>query len=367
MGSLIHNHRPGLRTSRRPSVLLVGDATSPHVRRLATALDEAEVSLAVASFSGLAGLPGALFDLGDQPAHRSRRYPIAIPRLTRIIRRIQPRIVHAHYLSSFGLLAAVSIRAIRPVRRPVLVQSVWGTDILVTARSPFRRIMATYALRRADAVTGDSAELEVETRRIAGQLRWHRLVFGPPKNLFDRGAHREPLIVSSRRLDPDMRVGQVIQAFAHLRDSHPDFSHFKLVVCGSGSELPALAARWSSRSIQFQGQVAAHQLQDLLLRASAFVSIPMSDGTSASLLEAMAAGAVPIVNNLPANLEWVRPELGEIVTRNPSMSELAAAMARAAARTVDRRLMSAAVAESAWESQIASLIGLYSDLTSENT
>jgi glycosyltransferase involved in cell wall biosynthesis len=40
-------------------------------------------------------------------------------------------------------------------------------------------------------------------------------------------------------------------------------------------------------------------------RCALFVSVPESDGTSVSLLEAMAAGCLPILSDLPANREWV--------------------------------------------------------------
>jgi glycosyltransferase involved in cell wall biosynthesis len=36
-----------------------------------------------------------------------------------------------------------------------------------------------------------------------------------------------------------------------------------------------------------------------------FISIPGSDATSISLLEAMSAGCIPIVSDLPANREWI--------------------------------------------------------------
>jgi len=36
-----------------------------------------------------------------------------------------------------------------------------------------------------------------------------------------------------------------------------------------------------------------------------FVSVPRSDATSISLLEAMGHGCLPVLSNLPANGEWV--------------------------------------------------------------
>ena len=46
-------------------------------------------------------------------------------------------------------------------------------------------------------------------------------------------------------------------------------------------------------------------LPDMLAKADIYVSASRSDGTSLSLLEAMAAGAFPVVSDIPANREWL--------------------------------------------------------------
>ena len=41
------------------------------------------------------------------------------------------------------------------------------------------------------------------------------------------------------------------------------------------------------------------------IKEELYISIPTSDSTSVTLLEAMAAGSLPIVSDLPANREWI--------------------------------------------------------------
>jgi glycosyltransferase involved in cell wall biosynthesis len=223
--------------------------------------------------------------------------------------------------------------------------------------------MAAYALRSADAVTGDSKELEREVGRIATRAPWHRFVFGPSASLFKRERTPESHFVSSRRLTAEMRVERVIEAFLAARQAYPVLAATRLTICGEGPELGALRASMAHPMIDYRGFVSQRELEDLLLTARAFVSIPVTDGTSASLLEAMAAGTMPIVNAIPANLEWVTPAIGEVVPRDPSTAELASAMARALAREADSEAIRAAVADSTWEIQIASLLELYARLT----
>jgi glycosyltransferase involved in cell wall biosynthesis len=52
--------------------------------------------------------------------------------------------------------------------------------------------------------------------------------------------------------------------------------------------------------------VAYEDLSDLYRLATVSVSVPFSDGTSMSVLEAMASGSAPIVSDLPSLREWIR-------------------------------------------------------------
>jgi glycosyltransferase involved in cell wall biosynthesis len=54
----------------------------------------------------------------------------------------------------------------------------------------------------------------------------------------------------------------------------------------------------------------------LYSKAKIWVSIPESDATSISLLEAMACGCIPIVSDLPANREWIKSGVNGIVVKD---------------------------------------------------
>jgi glycosyltransferase involved in cell wall biosynthesis len=59
-------------------------------------------------------------------------------------------------------------------------------------------------------------------------------------------------------------------------------------------------------AVRFIGRVSHDSMSGLLGQSDIYVSTSLSDGTSVSLLEAMAAGAFPVVTDIPANLEWIR-------------------------------------------------------------
>jgi glycosyltransferase involved in cell wall biosynthesis len=58
-------------------------------------------------------------------------------------------------------------------------------------------------------------------------------------------------------------------------------------------------------SVRFLGQVPHKEMPNLLAQTDIYVSTSLFDGTSVSLLEAMASGAFPIVTDIPANREWI--------------------------------------------------------------
>lgn len=320
--------------------LLVGDGSSIHIRRLAAALAERGIETHLACFEGDSIDGVHLQQLGDRAARDDRRYLLAIPALARLIRSVDPDVVNAHYLSSYGLMAALT-----PFRG-LLVQTTWGTDLLVTARSGWRRLAAAFALRRAGHATGDSRDLKYVATALAPGVRWHRFIFGPPASLFELDLPRENVIVSPRRLDPEMRVDLAVKGFraAHLPG-------WRLVIAGGGSMTLV-----ESDGVEVRGPLAQPELHRLMASGRLLVSVPTSDATSAALLEGLACGLLPIVNDLAANREWLTDETAIFVPRDPLAEDIAAAFMRAAGRQHDARTSRAVVAETTWEGQVDDLI-----------
>jgi glycosyltransferase involved in cell wall biosynthesis len=155
-----------------------------------------------------------------------------------------------------------------------------------------------------------------------------------------------------------MRVPLIIDAFRLAREISDQLREHRLLVAGDGP-LRADLRDVDDKQVQIVGELGTADLHAVLRQSQAFVSVPRTDGTSASLLEGMAAGAIPIVNDLPANRQWVTPEAGVLVRRNPSADELAAAIVQALERPPDRANVRASVAAAVWEPQVHELISLY--------
>ena len=230
------------------------------------------------------------------------RYPLALPALGRALERFSPDLVDAHYVPNYGLLGALA------GRRPLSVTA-WGSDLLVVGgRGPLERARTRYVLRRADLVLADAANLAGAARALgAAPAKVQMIPWGVDLARFRRSAERaRGLIVSARMHEPVYDLETILQAVKPVLERDP---HAHLVVAGDGSRRAALerqaaallpAGRW-----RFVGRLAPDELATLLARAEVYLSASLTDSTSVSLLEAMAAGAVPVVSDIEGNREWV--------------------------------------------------------------
>jgi glycosyltransferase involved in cell wall biosynthesis len=113
-------------------------------------------------------------------------------------------------------------------------------------------------------------------------------------------------MLSTRMHEPVYDLETVIEGAATVLAAHPGAA---LVLAGDGSRRRALeqlaAARLPAGRYRFLGVLAPAELARWLARAELYLSASRSDSTSQSLLEAMAAGALPVVSDLAGNREWV--------------------------------------------------------------
>ncbi|OFX36979.1 MAG: hypothetical protein A2X08_16975 [Bacteroidetes bacterium GWA2_32_17] len=223
----------------------------------------------------------------------------------RLIKQINPAIVNAHYITSHGFIAAI-IRSLLGLKY-VLVQSAWGTDILVTPnRSFFYKFITKYSLNKANIVTSDSEYMSDVIRNLS-KTKCITFPFGldylPEAKIEDKDLN---LCFSNRALTENYNIDNVIYAFASMALKN---GNLKLIVANDGAKRNELIEITKniglSDRIEFKGFLSASQQNEIYKKSTYYFSLPNSDSTSVSLLEAMAYGCIPILSDLPANREWV--------------------------------------------------------------
>ncbi len=143
------------------------------------------------------------------------------------------------------------------------------------------------------------------------------------------------VVLSLRAHEHSYRVADIVRAFALLpsADHRPDGNPEPYLVIGhAGSlteDLRALAGDLGiSGRVRFIGTVPEHDLVPLLGRADCYVTASQVDGTSVTLLQAMACGAPVVASDTPGNLGWVEDEVTGFTFPTGDIEALSSVMAR---------------------------------------
>jgi glycosyltransferase involved in cell wall biosynthesis len=95
-----------------------------------------------------------------------------------------------------------------------------------------------------------------------------------------------------------------------------------LIVGATGTALDSLKSQALSLGIEdktvFAGWLNREENNANYAQSKMYVSIPSSDGTSVSLLEAMSVDCVPIVSDLPVSREWITDGVNGIIRKKGS-------------------------------------------------
>ncbi len=238
--------------------------------------------------------------------HPGLKFFFAKKKAEKITKEIEPDIINAHFVISYGVLGAM-------VKKRPLVVSCWGSDVLLSPKKSFlHRLRANYVLNRADLLTSDGFNL---TRALMHMgVNGEKIVTSPmgvDKNLLnlEKKKKRDSVtILSHRRLEPLYDLKTLIFAVPLVlkKTQKPT----KFVIVGEGSQKNYLMNLALSLNVgdyvEFRGRVTQDELLKLLSGADVYVSTSLSDSTSVSLLEAMVSGLIPVVTDIPGNREWIK-------------------------------------------------------------
>jgi L-malate glycosyltransferase len=233
-------------------------------------------------------------------------------RLRAILREADVDVLHAHYLTGYGWLARLA--GFHPY-----VLTVWGSDVFVTAKtSRIARAWAWAALRGADLVTADSRELVEATTVLGARRDRTRLIqFGVDTARFIPGqlspSLRSTLDTDGRRvifcprsIAPLYRTLTLIRALPLLPSDClillTEKGHEEPYMTQVRNEIERLGVGEQVRMVEGFGHDA---MPDVYRLADVVISVPETDGTPVSILEAMSCGRPVVASDLPSVREWL--------------------------------------------------------------
>lgn len=288
-----------------------------------------------------------------------------------------PDVVIGGPVQSGALLAALA-------RATPLVTVSWGTDLLVDAdASEEARFLTQYTLDNSAAVLGDCRAVREAVHRHSSiaddrivTFPWGidlaRFTPGSPGITLrsDLGWGQNEVFISTRSWEPVYAVDVLVRAFALLHASRPSA---RLLLLGDGSldrEIRGLIGQLGlEQFIHAPGRAPYDLLPEYFRSADAYVSAAVSDGTSISLLEAMACGLPVVVSNSFGNLEWVREGVNGALASPGDPESLSAAMLSVTGHKSEIARMreanvASAQAHANWDANFPQLVALVEKLVS---
>lgn len=319
-------------------VLLLADQNSPHTIKWAKSLNENGIDILLLGLNKLLvedykGTSIRTISLNEtitreEGSLKKIKYLKALPVLKRAIKEFKPNIVHAHYASSYGLIAALSNF------HPIVV-SIWGSDVFsFPNKSILHKMIIKYVLNKADIITSTSEVMAKEATKYTNK-NIKVIPFGVDLEVF------KPMKVNSLFSENDIVIGTVktleekygieylIRAFKILVDKYPDLP-LKLLIVGGGSleeELKNLVKQLSiDERTLFTGKVPFSEVPKYHNMITISVSVSDSESFGVSVVESMACEKPVVVSNVGGLPEVVEENITGFIVPPKNIQETAKAI-----------------------------------------
>jgi L-malate glycosyltransferase len=295
-----------------------------------------------------------------------------VPRLTfdlrRLLKELKPDLIHAGPIQNCAFLAALS------GFRPILAMS-WGYDLVMDAdKSAWMRWVTRYTLKRSAFFTSDAkvscnkaVAYGMDPRRTV-IIPWgvHLEKFVPKKADVVKGS--SVTLFCNRTWEAIYGVDVLAKAFVKVAAENP---RINLILLGGGSQggriRQILMKGGVLERVHFGGQVSQVDLPRWYHMADLYISPSHVDGSSVSLMEALASGLPCLVSDIPGNREWIEDGVNGWLFHDGDVDDLAAKISSA----IESRKSFKKIGESArrmaeekadWEKNFGKLLETYEKL-----
>ena len=220
---------------------------------------------------------------------------------------LEPDIVNAHYVTSYGRIAALT-----GIKDYVL--SVWGTDVYVhPKKSFFHKQVFRYCLKKAGHLFSTSRAMADEMRKYTDK-DITITPFGVDMELFSdqlKKSHEEFVIGTVKALDTKYGIDYLLKACALVREKRPDIP-LRVRIAGKGPHEAALRDLAKSLSIDdivtwvgfISQEQAAYEWANMDI---GIVYSSCSESFGVAAVEAQSCGTPVIIADVPGLLEAAQP------------------------------------------------------------
>src|SRR5215213_740184 len=275
---------------------------------------------------------------GGQREFRWRDVPRLTFDLRRIIKEIKPDLIHAGPIQNCAFLSVLS------GFRPTLAMS-WGYDLVMDAnKSAWMKWVTRYTLKRSEFFISDAnvsrdkaVEFGMDPERTVifpwgvDIEQFHLKNTGSTKQK-TRSTKPKSKIVNpksitlfcSRTWESIYGVDILAKAFVKVANLNPDVN---LILLGGGSQgakiRQILMNGGVMERVHFGGHIPQADLARWYHMADLYISPSHVDGSSVTLMEALASGLPCLVSDIPGNKEWIEDGLNGWLFRDRDVDDLA--------------------------------------------
>jgi glycosyltransferase involved in cell wall biosynthesis len=322
--------------NQKMKVLLLADANSSHTYKWATSLAQRGVyvyvfTLAESSNSPLNEMENVEIIANTQNTSNGSdwlkiKYVTVINRLKKLLKKINPDILHAHYASSYGLLGALS------GYHPFII-SIWGSDIYEFPNKSFlHKKIIKYNFKSADFMLSTSRNMISEIAKYTDK-KVELTPFGIDLNKFvpkeKKPKSNEIVVGTIKALEKVYGIDILIKAFAQVRIKNPELN-LKLLIVGKGSQLESLKNLSKqlnvSDYVNFTGFVDYNAIVQYYHQLDVFVAVSRSESFGVSVIEASACEIPVIVSDVGGLPEVVENEQSGFIVKRESVEQAVEAL-----------------------------------------
>jgi glycosyltransferase involved in cell wall biosynthesis len=266
---------------------------------------------------------------GGQREFRWRDVPRLTFDLRRVIREIKPDLIHAGPIQTCAFLVALT------GFRTLLTMS-WGFDLMEDVhKGKWMEWVTRYTLKRSTFFTSDANA--TRDKAIAyGMNPEHTVVFpwgvdlqhfAPvPENRKSKIENRKSFVLfCNRSWEPRYGVDVLAKAFVKVARQNENIN---LILLNGGSQGHVIRGILQNGGVldrvTFGGHISQNDLPNWYRDADIYISSSHVDGSSVSLMEALASGLPCLVSDIPANREWVVEGGNGWLFRDGDVNDLAA-------------------------------------------
>ena len=260
-----------------------------------------------------------------------------LPDFENILSEVHPDIIQAGPLQTCGFITALS------GFHPFLASS-WGYDLLIDAHKSAKWNWITrFTLTNSDMLLCDCQALKSEVQKLLHYPAEKFVIFpwGIEHENFTRNSklqtwrqdlswQHNQVIVSNRAWSSLHGIKTVLPAFYNAYKKN---SNLRLLLIGNGPQANYvknyITRHHLEERVYCPGGVTNVDMPSYLEQSDIYLSCARSDGTSISLLEAMASGLPAVVTDIASNHEWIKEKHNGWLAQTDNADEFAKCLLQA--------------------------------------